>query len=187
MINKKCMIMFLIFIAIVNSSLLFADEIEEAKALANGGEYQKAYEKMSNVVRQLQDEVKNMEGLLHHYKDELAKVTGPQKTVDRSYNEAANSLWASAWSVQHDGVFKKTGKEKDEYLQRAVDTYKTIVIDYPYSNKAEEAQYQIGKLYYKFMKDYKRAADEFNRYIGMYPNGRFTSEAKEMLMRIEKE
>ncbi len=185
--NKRNLICLFAFILAVNLSFLFADGIEEAKNLADSGDYQKAYEKLSSVVTSMKDEINNLQGLVKYYKEELSRVTGPQPTMDRSYNEAANSLWASAWNIQHDGVFKKTGKEKEEYLNRAVQTYKTIVIEYPYSTKAEEAQYQAARLYYKFIKDYKKAEDELNRYIEMYPNGRFTSEAKELLSRIKSE
>jgi TolA-binding protein len=168
-------------------NISYASEIDEAQKLADDGDYKSAYEKLNIVVVSLQDEIKNLKGLVQYYKEELEKATGPKKSTDYNYNTAANSLWASAWNVQHDGIFKKTGKEKEEYLNRAVNTYKQIVIDYPDSVKAEEAQYQAARLYYKFIKDYKKAEDEFNRYLEMYPNGRFSNEAKEFLMRLKKE
>jgi TolA-binding protein len=189
MIEKKQLIYLLILIitGVLNLNLLFADDFEDAKNFANSGDYQKAYEKLNIAASAMQDEIKNLQGLVKYYKDELSRVTGPQPNMDRSYNEAANSLWASAWSVQHDGVFKKTGREREEYLSRAVQTYKQIVIEYPYSPKAEEAQYQAARLYYKFLKDDKKAEDELNRYLEIYPNGRFSSEAKEILTRIRKD
>lgn len=149
-------------------------------------DYKKAYEESLTVIEELQTEIKNLQGLVEYYKGELAKSNNPPEAVDHSYNEAANRLWASAWNLQHDGVFKKSGKEKEEYLYRAVDTYKRIVIDYPYSNKAEEAQYRIGRVYYKFIKDYRLAEQELQRYVDMYPKGRFTSEAKELLDRMRR-
>lgn len=163
-----------------------SDAIDDAKLLAEKGGYKEAYEKLLKVIEEMQKEIVNMEGLVQYYKGELNKITTPQPVVDYSYNESANALWASAWNYQHDGVFKKTGREKEEYLHRAVDTYKRIVIDYPYSNKAEEAQYRIGRVYYKFIKDNKKAEEELQRYLDMYPNGRFASEVKETLMRFKK-
>lgn len=149
-------------------------------------DYKKAYEESLGIIEKLQAEIKNLDGLVQYYKNELAGLDNTPVAVDYSYNEAANRLWASAWNLQHDAVFKKTGKEKEEYLRRAVDTYKRIIIDYPYSNKAEEARYRIGRIYYKFIKDYKLAESELQRYVDMYPKGRFTSEARELLGRIRR-
>lgn len=149
-------------------------------------DYKKAYEESLGIIDKLQAEIKNLEGLVEYYKGELSKLNNPPEIIDYSYNDAANRLWASAWNLQHDAVFKKSGKEKEEYLYRAVDTYKRIVIDYPYSNKAEEAQYRIGRIYYKFIKDYKLADVELQKYVDMYPKGRFTSEARELLDRMRK-
>lgn len=149
-------------------------------------DYKKAYEESLGIIDKLQAEIKNLEGLVEYYKGELSELNNPPEIIDYSYNDAANRLWASAWNLQHDAVFKKSGKEKEEYLYRAVDTYKRIVIDYPYSNKAEEAQYRIGRIYYKFIKDYKFADVELQKYVDMYPKGRFTSEARELLDRMRK-
>lgn len=187
MMNRRIVVFLILVILHMPSDGFSSDMATEAKALANTGDYQKAYEKLLVVLDEKETEIKNEQGLTKYYKDELARITGPQPSGDRTYNEAANSLWASAWDLQHDGVFKKVGKEKEEYLNRAVETYKRIVIDYPYSNKAEEAQYRIGRIYYKFIKDDKRAKDAFQRYLDMYPKGSFASEVRETLMRLKKE
>lgn len=184
--NKKLGIVGLVFILFCSHIAFCSDGIEEAKELAGQGDYEKAYEKLLVILEEMQGEIKNLQGLVGYYKDELTKVNNPPQIVDYSYNEAANRLWASAWNFQHDGIFKKAGKEKEEYLQKAVDTYKRIIIDYPYSNKAEEAQYRIGRIYYKFIKDYELASVELQRYINMYPKGRFVSEAKELLDRVRR-
>lgn len=189
--NKKYEIIYfaIIISAFVSSApgVFCADNIENAKKIAGQGDYKSAYDKLLIITEEMQSEIKNLRGLLQYYKDELTKTNSPQQAVDYTYNEAANTLWASAWSIQHDGVFKKTGKEKEECLQRAVDTYKRITIDYPSSAKAEEAQYQIARVYYKFIKNDKRAEDEFQRYLDIYPNGRFAGESKEILMRLRRE
>lgn len=183
---QKISIVVLVFIFFLASSAFCSDGIEEAKELADKGDYKKAYERLVVILEEMHGEIKNLQGLVQYYKDELAKINNPPQIVDFGYNEAANRLWASAWNFQHDGIFKKAGKEKEEYLQRAVDTYKRIVIDYPYSNNAEEAQYRIGRIYYKFIKDYELASAELQRYINMYPKGRFASEAKELLDRVRR-
>lgn len=184
--SKKIIIIGLMFFLLFNENLFSSDEIEEAESLARQGEYQKAYEKLLAVVDEMRGELENMQGLVQYYKSELAKLNNPPQAVDYSYNESANRLWASAWDMQHDGIFKKVGQEKEECLQKAVDLYKRIVIDYPYSNKAEEAQYRIGRIYFKFIKDNKLAEIELQRYLNMYPKGMYASEAREMLGRIDK-
>ena len=168
--------------------LLFAEsttEVEEAKRLAEEGDYQRAYEKLVVVVKELQSELDNLGGLVEYYKEKVSEFSGDRpQVIDYKYNEAANRLWASAWRMQHDGIFKKMGREKEEYLQKAIDTFKRIVIDYPYADKAEEAQYRVGRIYYKFLKEYSLAEIELERYLNMYPKGKYTSDARVMLRRI---
>ncbi len=162
-------------------------EIEEAKTLAGSGKYREAYERLLPLAENLQIEITNLQGIVKYYKNELTRVDAPPREMDYAYNEAANRLWSSAWSLQHDGVFKKTGREKDEYLQKAVDTYRQIVINYPLSAKAEDAQYRMGRIYYKFIKDYKLAEHELQRYMNMYPRGKFASSAQQILLRINRD
>lgn len=178
-------IIFVILGLMVSSS---AFSIEEAEILADKGEYKEAYEKLLSVVKELQSELENLEGLVEYYKEEVAKLSGGRpQVIDYKYNEAANRIWASAWRMQHDGVFKKMGKQKEECLQKAIDTFKRIVIDYPYADKAEEAQYRVGRIYYKFLKDYELAEVELQRYLKMYPKGKYASDARGMLRRIRRE
>lgn len=162
--------------------------VDEAKKLAEQGAFKDAYEKLIVVVKELQSELENLEGLVKYYKEELDKISGGRpQVIDYKYNEAANRLWASAWRMQHDGVFKKMGKEKEECLQKAIDTFKRIVIDYPHADKAEEAQYRVGRVYYRFLKEYKSAEAELERYLNMYPKGNYAGDVKGMLRRIRRQ
>ncbi len=164
------------------------DILAEAGALAKEGEYQGAYKLLLKEVERLKKENKNVNGVLQHYKDELSKLKDEKyPVVGHDYNKAANRLWASAWRNQHDGVFKKTGREKEEALNKAVALYKRIVIDYPHADKAEEAQYRAGRVYYKFLKEYKPAEKELQRYLNHYPKGKYASDANSMLRRIRGE
>ena len=161
--------------------------VDEAKKLAEDGAFKDAYEKLVIVVKELQAELGNLEGLVEYYKEELEKLSGGRpQVIDYKYNEAANRLWASAWRLQHDGVFKKMGKEKEECLQKAIDTFKRIVIDYPYADKAEEAQYRVGRVYYRFLKEYKSAETSLERYLNMYPKGNYVGTVRGMLRRIRR-
>lgn len=183
---QRILMIGLVFLLLFNGILFSSNEIEDAQTLARQGEYQKAYEKLLVAIGEMEGEMKNLQGLVQYYKDELTKLNNPPQVMDYSYNESANRLWASAWNLQHDGIFKKTGNEKEEYLQKAVDLYKRIVIDYPNSNKAEEAQYRIGRIYYKFIKDNQLAEIELQRYLNMYPKGMYASDVREILDRIKK-
>ena len=176
-----------IFVCIFVCGIIYAaDSMEQARILAEQDKYKEAYEILRTYTQELSAEAENLRGLVDYYKKELNAKSQPQRSIDYAYNAAANTLWASAWDLQHDAIFKKTGREKIDFLEKAASTYKRIVIDYPDSNKAEEAQFQTGKLYYKFLKDNSRAELELQKYINIYPNGRYASEANEMLMRIRK-
>jgi len=176
----------IVFASATGSFYGFAEENlkGEADTLARQGEYQKAYEKLLSVVENLESDITNLKGLVEYYKEQAEKSSKPSVSMDYTYNEAANALWASAWALQHDGVFKKTGQEKEDCLRRAVDTYRRIVVDYPNSAKSEEAQYRIARIYYKFLKDKEKANEEYQKYLNQYPNGKFSGEAAETIMRL---
>lgn len=179
--------LFLIFI--FTSPFLFAenfDNISEAEKLVKEEDYKNAYNKLLLEIKDLEVELENQKGLVEYYKEQLAELNGAEpKVIDYKYNEAANRLWASAWRLQHDGVFEKMGAEKEEVLERAIDTFKRIVIDYPYADKAPDAQFRTGRIYFKFLKDYEMAEVELQKYLNMYPKGKYASDAKTMLRRIK--
>lgn len=178
-------IIFCAFILFSTQDIWADEKITEAKSLAEKGEYQEAYELLLQVTEAMENEIDNQQGTITHYKKEVSKLKGDRPdVVDHAYNKAATRLWTSAWKLQHDGVFRKSGNEKEECLLKAVATYKRIVIDYPYADKAEEAQYRTGRVYYKFLKDKESAAKELQRYLDMYPNGKYASDARSMLTRI---
>jgi len=163
------------------------NSLEKAKKKAEKGDYEKAYMELLDYIKELEFELNNKEGLLEYYKDREKELSGEGfKKVDHEYNAAANRLWVSAWRLQHDGIFKKSGHEKEETLLKAIDMFKRIVIDYPYADKAEEAQYRTGRIYFKYVKDYKKATAELEKYLRSYPRGKFASDARGMLNRIAK-
>lgn len=185
---KLIILLILLFLFPLAQGWAEANDVSaQAKELAKAGNYQQAYELLLGAVTNLQEEIKNINGVLCYYKEEVAKLKGEgqQPVVDLAYNKAANRLFASAWRYQHDGVFKKTGKEKEEFLNKAVAVYKRIVIDYPHADKAEEAQYRVGRVYYKFLKEHQPAEVELQRYLNQYPKGRYASDVRSMLGRIK--
>ncbi|MBI1870426.1 MAG: tetratricopeptide repeat protein [Chlamydiae bacterium] len=66
-------------------------------------------------------------------------------------------------------------------LEEAIEKYRKIVVSYPLSPEAEQAQFQIAKIYDKFLKEARKAESEYQKYILRYPQGKFVSDAREKI------
>jgi len=100
-------------------------------------------------------------------------------------NTEVARLWKEGWEWQHKGVFEaRKRKDKEEYLDKAIEIFRKIVVSYPQSYKAEEAKYRIGRIYFAFLKEYGKAKKELEEFISQYPNSEFLEEAQEILKKI---
>lgn len=53
--------------------------------------------------------------------------------------------------------------------ERAIETFRKIVKEYPDTITASEAQYQIGEIYYNHLKAYEQAVNEYETFLNKYP------------------
>ncbi|HDM10577.1 MAG TPA: N-acetylmuramoyl-L-alanine amidase [Desulfobacteraceae bacterium] len=75
-----------------------------------------------------------------------------------------------------------SGSRKD--LDQALTLYRQIVERYPSHGVADDAQYRIGEIYYKYKKDPAKAYVEFLRVDIKYPMGNYRPKAKKMLNKL---
>ena len=172
---------------IVFSQETIENRLDDIEKMVREEDYKNAYIQLLEVVKNLKEELDNANEVSKFYKEKTSGRKNEYVPADLSLQKAAQSLWTSAWRKQHDGIFRKTGKEKEKCLNEAVGLYKRIYIDYPNTDKASEAQYRVGRIYYKFLKDYENAEIALDRYMNMYPNGKYASDANTMLRKIRKE
>ena len=77
-------------------------------------------------------------------------------------------------------------KNKQFRKAQALHLYEHIVGQFPDSERAPEAMYLAGRIYYKELKDYDKAKETFSRLISDYPDSKFAGRAKRDYDRIEK-
>jgi outer membrane protein assembly factor BamD (BamD/ComL family) len=158
----------------------FAEEkLKTAESSAKRGDYKTAYGILLQLYASQNQELENSRQLIEFYRNKLKKMeSNPQ--VDASYerSEAAKRLWREAYNLQRTAVFTKVGREKEDMLEDAIAKYREITANYPETKEAEEAQYRIGRIHLKFLKNRQRAKEEFGKYLELYPQGEYAEEIK---------
>lgn len=78
-------------------------------------------------------------------------------------------------------------KDKKEILNQAIALFEQLVITYPDSDKADDALYRAGMLYYhqKIVRDLIKAKTKFKLLIERYPNSEYAACAANILKKIE--
>ena len=77
-------------------------------------------------------------------------------------------------------------KDKSFRKSQALSLYEHIYYTYPDSMRAPEALYSAGRIYYRDLKNYKRAKEAFTYVISDYPNTPFAEKAQGLYEKIEK-
>ena len=155
------------------------------------GKYKEAGEIFIGVIDKQKQQIENQENLLEYYRQEVEKQKQEKKQLQYSSNLAAvnvevGRLWKEGWDWQHKGVFEaRKREEKQKYLGKAIEIFRKIVVSYPESFRAEEAQFRIARIYFAFLKEYGKAQKELEQFINQYPNSELREEAEEMLQKIK--
>ena len=78
-------------------------------------------------------------------------------------------------------------RRKSEQFRKAqaLSLFEHIFTEFPDSEKAPEAKFRAGMIYYRDLKDYKKAKDIFSRVISDYPESPFATKAKYYLRKME--
>ena len=153
---------------------VFASGVEEASREAEAGNYKKAYNLLSSDYYNLQRELEEKQKLLDVYRQELDKLEKEKddllKLAGRGQTSAdAERIWKEAWRIQRTAIHEKSGKGKEQMLLEAIGTFKEIIVNYPSSSRASDAQYRIGRLYYKFLDNKRKGYEELHKFVRDYP------------------
>ncbi|MDD5644286.1 MAG: hypothetical protein PHO00_02405 [bacterium] len=169
---KKILI---IFAAFLSQSLAAAGNIQDARKEYDAGNYKNAYDILILEYISLSNEVGEKNNLLDAYRTEIQKLEEEQKRLSArglqrgAVNEEAERVWKEAWSLQRTAIHEKSGMERDQLLLDAIDLFREITLDYPDTARAAEAQYRIGRLYYRYIGNRKKGYEEFLKFIHSYP------------------
>jgi len=86
-----------------------------------------------------------------------------------------------AMELQHIAIFDVRRREQPAYFRRCIDEFRKIVTDWPASTQAPEAQYRIGKIYHRYLKEYDNAVREYETLLQNYPDSEFVPEAQDAI------
>ncbi|MFW6146947.1 MAG: N-acetylmuramoyl-L-alanine amidase [Thermodesulfobacteriota bacterium] len=95
----------------------------------------------------------------------------------------------AAWAMYKAGrlwtdLSQYSGRSSD--LDRAISIYQDLVVKYNTHRLADDAQYKLGEIFYKYKNNLKQAYVEFLKVEIKFPNGDMVSKASAMLNKLEK-
>lgn len=162
---------------------VYAGLYETSMKYAKEGKYPEAYQTQSELLTQKNKKIKKLKELVRFYRKRLKALENAEPPATNSYEETDNAkqLWQNAWDMQRTAIFKKVGREKEDLLEDAVAKYSEIIMQYPKSKEAEDAQFRIGRIYCKFLKDRRRGQVEYQKYLERFPQGEHAGEARDEL------
>ncbi|HQO35031.1 MAG TPA: tetratricopeptide repeat protein [bacterium] len=86
-----------------------------------------------------------------------------------------------AMELQHVAIFDTRRKDQPAYFERVIGEFRKIIEEWPASQYAPEAQYRIGKIYHRYLKDNASAIREYKAVLTNYPDSDSAVDAREAL------
>lgn len=98
----------------------------------------------------------------------------------------ADNLFEKARNLEMDSGIESRRKDEKTRMAEALDLYKTIASQFPKSNKADEALFRAGKIYYWFYRDRSNAKEMFKTLMENYPKSVYCKKSTYIVKSIEK-
>lgn len=117
------------------------------------------------------------------YRHNWLRCTRRYERIYTRYPKSSQAPLALYHSARlYTGLYRYSGRTK--YLDKAVSLYRRIVNSYMGNSLADDAQYRIGEIFYKYKKNASRAYVEFLKVEVKFPSGDMRRRAKKMLDRL---
>ncbi len=137
-------------------------------------ELQATVKKQAETIQNQQRIIQQQEQSLSQQKEQLDRTsqgTGLDSVVQ----------YKVAMELQHVAIFDVRRREQPAYFRRCVEEFRKIVDEWPNSMHAPEAQYRIGRIYHRYLKEYDKAIREYEALIQNYPASEYVEDAQEAL------
>ncbi len=95
-------------------------------------------------------------------------------------------LFEKAQNLENNVGIESRRKDQETRLAEALDLYRTVASQFPGSDRADEALYRAGKLYYKFYRDQKAAKEMFQKLVEDYPRSPYYANSKYIVKVIQR-
>ncbi|UCH00756.1 MAG: N-acetylmuramoyl-L-alanine amidase [Deltaproteobacteria bacterium] len=106
------------------------------------------------------------------------------ENVYKKYPKSEQAVWAMYRSAEmYKKLYRYSGLEAD--LDKTLEIYKKVAIDYKDHRLADDAQYKRGEIIYNFKKDPMQAYVEFLKVEVRFPNGDARVRASKMMDKLE--
>ena len=117
------------------------------------------------------------------YRHNWLRCIGGYEKVYIRYPKSEQAPWAIYHSANlYAGLYRYSGGGK--YLEKALSLYRRIVDRYTGHSLADDAQYRIGEIFYRYKKNASRAYVEFLKVEVKFPSGDMRPRAKKMLDKL---
>jgi len=114
------------------------------------------------------------------YRHNWLNCIGRYKRIYTRYPKSDQAAWALYHSARlFKGLYKYSGRSKD--LDEAVTLYRRLMAEYKDHSLADDAQYGIGEVFYKYKNDPSQAYVEFLKVDIKFPSGDMRPKARKML------
>lgn len=184
-----------------------SDSYELGISALEQGDTQKALTEIFNILRRQQQ---SLEQLMRRSQDQQKTIEQQTQLIDKQVQEleqqrqemeqqrvaleqsprvpegfadnySADKQYEIAYGLQHIAIFDVRRKDAPPYFEKAIEEFRKLVEQYPTADKADDAQYRIGKIYHRYLKDYSKARAEYQDLLDKYPDTEYGDEAREAL------
>lgn len=97
-----------------------------------------------------------------------------------------NTLLKKANNLELNEGIESIRKDKETRMAEAIDLYNHIAVQFPNSEKADDALLKAGMLYLQYFKDYEMARKSFFNIIELYPKSPYVHKANQFITHIDK-
>ena len=117
------------------------------------------------------------------YRNNWSRCINRYKRICIRYPKSDQAPWAIYHSAElFTGLYTYSGRSKD--LEEAIRLYRQVVYEYKSHPLADNAQYSIGRIYYKYRDDPTQAYVEFLKVEIKFPSGDILPKARKMLDKL---
>ena len=114
------------------------------------------------------------------YRHNWLRCIKKYEVVQKSYPHSPEAPWALYKAGKmYIGLYKYSGRDSD--LDRSIEYFRRVTKEYKNHRLADDAQFWIGEIYYKYKRDYSRAYLEFLKVDLKFPHGDMRMKAQQRL------
>jgi len=95
-------------------------------------------------------------------------------------------IFESAQNLEFNRGIESRRKEKEFRMADALELYMQIVSQFPVCEKADDALYRIGLLYYRYYKNLPKALEAFSKLVERYPESAYARRSSSYIQKIER-